>query len=90
MSNIIIIKTFAKKWKLEEQAVNTIYIIIGQQARRYGKVSRFLRGLNIHLSPRALKYFYHRIRLAERINEKKLGRPKNYSNLLRNERLNWE
>ncbi len=83
-------QTFSKKWKLDESVVETIYIIIGQQFRHYGKVSRFLKGLNIQLSARQLKYFYHRVNMSEWLNEDNMGRPKNYSELLRSEKLHLE
>ena len=75
---------------MEEWRVEVIYGTISQQGRKYGKVSRFLKGLNIRLSPRQLKYFYHRTNLAERINEEEMGNPKNYSKLLRSEKIHWE
>ncbi len=85
-----ILTTFSKKWRLKEETVETIYTIIGQQGRQYGRVSRFLRGLNIQLSARQLKYFFHRARLAERIDENEKGKPANYAQLLRNEKVHWE
>ena len=76
-------KEYAKKWKFKEDMVFTIYRMIEDAGRKYGKVSRTLKSFNIKLSARQLKYFYRKARLHERIEYDRKGRPKNYPNLLR-------
>lgn len=76
-------KSFAKKWGLEESSVYTIYVFIQQSGVKYGKTSRALKSFNIELSTRQLKYFYKKVRLYERYDISQKGKPKNYSNLLR-------
>ncbi len=51
---------FAKKWKMKEQAIFTIYRMIQDSGRQYGKASRALKKFNIILSSRQLKYFYRK------------------------------
>lgn len=76
-------KAFAKKWKVEEEVIFTIYRMIEDAGRRYGKVSKTLKSFNIKLSSRQLKYFYRKSIFYNRIDFNKKGRPKNYLNLLR-------
>ncbi len=51
---------FAKKWKLKEQAIFTIYRMIQDSDGQYGKASRALKKYRIALSPRQLKRFYRK------------------------------
>ena len=83
MNSEIIFKEFSIKWKLERQEVFTIYRMIQDAGRKYGKVSRTIRKWHIVLSPRQLKYFYRKTRLAERVALDTKGKPKNWRDLLR-------
>ena len=76
-------ENFSKKWKLNKDMVYTIYRLIEDYSRKYGKVSRTLKGFNIKLSPRQLKYFFQKERLSERLKIDKKGKPLNYRDLLR-------
>ena len=76
-------ENFSKKWKLNKDMVYTIYRLIEDYGRKYGKVSRTLKGFNIKISSRQLKYFYQKERLNERVNIDKKGKPLNYRGLLR-------
>lgn len=79
MNKIII--QFAKKWKMEEQIVFTIYTMVRDSGVKYGKTSRTLKRFNVKLSPRQLKYFYRQVVFYERYQIEKKGRPKNYRQL---------
>ena len=76
-------KQYSKKWGLNKDVVFTIYRLIEDYGRKYGKVSRTLKGFNIKISSRALKYFYKKERLNERLEIDKKGKPLNYRDLLR-------
>ena len=76
-------ENYSKKWKLNKDMVYTIYRLIEDYGRKYGKVSRTLKGFNIKLSPRQLKYFFQKERLSERLKIDKKGKPLNYRDLLR-------
>ena len=79
----MIFKQFSKKWGLHDLTVETIYIIIEQSGRKYSKTSRVLKGMEIKLSSRQLKYFYKKCILFNLLEIEKKGKPKNYSDLLR-------
>lgn len=76
-------KTFAKKWKMDEDVVFTIFRMIQDAGAKYGKVSRTLKGFSIQLSSRQLRYFYRKVKMYNKYDIIKKGKPKNYSELLR-------
>lgn len=70
-----IIKQFARKWHTDEQMVFTIYTMIRDSNRKYGRTSRTLMSFNVKISPRQLKYFYRKYTLTIRYgNATKLGK----------------
>lgn len=82
MSNVF--KHFAKKWNVSETTMRSIYSMIQVNDGRYGKTRRTLVELGMNISARQMRYFVRRVRLEDRLNVKEKGKPKNYSQLLRN------
>jgi len=78
-----VIKQFAQKWGMEEPTVLAIYRLIESYGSRYGKSAKALKGFNINLSVRQIRYFYRKARLHERIEFDRKGRPNNYRDMLR-------
>ncbi len=78
-----VLQSFSKKWGMGEQEVYTIFTMIRDSGRKYGKTSRALMTFNVQLSPRQLKYFYRKVKLYETYRIGKKGKPKNWSILLR-------
>ena len=74
---------FSKKWGVSQDAVTTIFTIIKDSGRKYGRSSRMLKVLGIELSQRQLKYFYKRVNFYVKHGIDIKGRPTNYSALLR-------
>lgn len=77
-------KDYSKKWGLDEQVIFTIFTMIRDVNGKYGKVSRTLISFNIKIPARQLKYFYRKVKLYERMDIEHKGKPKNYSELLKN------
>ena len=82
MNKIII--QYANKWKMDEQLVFTIYLMIEQSGGKYGKTSRTLKSFKIDITTRQLKYFYRKVRFYDKYQIERKGKPMNYSKLLRN------
>ena len=64
-------KQFAKKWKLHELTVGTIYKLLCESNAKYGKVSGIIADMGILITARQLKYFYRKCRLTEKFGSKK-------------------
>ena len=73
-----LISNFAKKWKLPEPTVLSIYRLIQSEGGKYGRSAKILRSMNIQLSSRQCKYFYRKIRLTIRFGTAKQIGSKNY------------
>lgn len=69
INNKVLLKHFSKKWKLEEGQVQTIFSMVEQSGRKYGKTSRILKSFGVMLSSRQVKYFYRRVMLTQRFGD---------------------
>jgi len=83
MNNIF--KEYSIKWKLPEDNIRWIYLVINQTGKRYGLTVRQLRHYGVNISPRQLKYFFIKIQLNNRLDIEKKGKPANYRELIRKE-----
>ena len=75
------IKIFSKKWNVTENMVTTIYYLINDSGRKYGRTSRILKTFAIELSPRQLKYFYRKLNFYIKFGIEAKGRPSNYTQM---------
>jgi len=55
-----VLQSFSEKWNLEEQVIFTIFRMIQDSGRKYGKTARALKKFNIQISVRQLKHFYRK------------------------------
>ena len=82
MRKAILIK-FAVKWGVSESALIAILKIYSMTGTYVG-TCRIAKSLGTQIEPRRVRYLCRKMRLDLRVEYKKLGRPKNYRDLLRN------
>ena len=78
----IIFKEYSKKWNLMPKNIEMIFNIVNNNKGRYNESVRELNEFKIFLKPRQIRYFYKKVKLCERIEIVKKGKPKNWSKLL--------
>lgn len=75
-----LIENFAERWDVDIEIVVYTEYLLRNTGNKYGKVSKHLEKIQITITPRQLKYFRGRMKLARRLHGEK---PANMSDLLK-------
>lgn len=74
---------YSRKWDIKPETVRVIYMLVGSNGNQFEKSREALEGMGIAIPARQIRYFYHKVRLHERLDIDRKGKPKNYRDMLR-------